>query len=188
MTLLKISPDFVKFMFSFFARFIFSLIFIAAASFGVNAQIDAGTSNGKPKDEDYPKNIKETLAKSRIEREKKDYEELLQYGEEALQLSKDLEQSFADNNQLSAADRKKLDRLEKVFKKIRKELGGDGDEDSDAAEKSPNTFQTAFEVLQENTVKLVDELKKSTRFTISAVAIQSSNLLLKAVRFLRFDN
>jgi hypothetical protein len=31
----------------------------------------------------------------------------------------------------------------------------------------------------------VDELKKTTRFSISAIAIQSSNTVLKLVRFLR---
>jgi hypothetical protein len=40
--------------------------------------------------------------------------------------------------------------------------------------------------LQNNTVKLVDELRKTTRYSVSVVAVESSNLLLKVVRFLRF--
>lgn len=177
-------------MFSSFLRFIFLTAVTAAASLCVNAQIDAGSSSGVPKNEDFPKSIKETLAKQRIEQEKKDYEELLKNGEEAMSLSKNLEKSFVDNNGLSAEDRKKLERLEKIVKKIRKELGGsdssDDDDVIDAEDKSPNSFQTAFKALQESAVTLFDELKKSTRYTISAVAIQSSNLLLKAVKFLRF--
>ena len=163
-------------------------MFITFGALCVNAQIDASTSSGNPKKEEFPKNIQETLAKQRIEQEKKDYDELLMRGEEALQLTQELEKSFADNNTLSATDQKKLDRLEKVVKKIRRELGGDDDdnENSEATEKAPNNLQSAFKSLQDNTVKLVNELKKSTRYTVSVVAIQSSNLLLKVVKFLRF--
>ncbi len=177
-------------MFFILKRFIFLAVFITVASFCVNAQIDASTASGNPRNEDFPKSIKETLAKQRIAQEKKEHDDLLKKGEEALQLSSDLEKSFVDNNSLSVDDQKKLDRLEKIVKKIRKELGGDGDEDiseKDAAEKSPSSMQSAFKVLQDSTVKLVDELKKSTRHTVSVIAIQSSNLLLKVVKFLRFS-
>jgi hypothetical protein len=177
-------------MFFNLIKFVLVMAFIAGAALCVNAQGDASTSNGKPLNEDFPKGIKETLAKQRIEQEKKDHEDLLKNGEEALKLSSDLEKSFADNNRLSLEDQKKLDRLEKIVKKIRKELGGDDDEnvsEKDPAEKSPNSMQTAFKALQDGTIKLVEELKKSTRYTISAVAIQSSNLLLKVVKFLRFS-
>lgn len=149
---------------------------------------DASTSNGKTNSnkEDLPKNIKESLAKSRIEKEKKEYEELLQRSKEALKITEELEKSFSQNNQLSVEDQKKLDRLEKLAKKIRKELGGDADEES---EKKDNLYsmQSALEILQNNSIKLLDELKKATRYTVSVIAIQSSNALIKAVRFLRFS-
>src|ERR671932_694752 len=75
------------------------------------SQIDASTNNGRPQPkEDLPKNIRETLAKQRIEREKKDYEELLERSEEAVKISDELEKSFSDSNQLSTEDQKKLDR------------------------------------------------------------------------------
>lgn len=175
-------------MFFILFRFVLLTCFVAVACLCVNAQTDASGSNGSSKTEDFPKTIKENLAKQRIEQEKKDHEELLKRGEEALQLCNDLEKSFTDNNKLSTDDQKKLDRLEKVVKKIRRELGGDGDTDTEkgAEDKDVNSLQSAFKVLQDNTVMLVDELKKSTRYTISVVAIQSSNLLLKVVKFLRF--
>jgi hypothetical protein len=44
----------------------------------------------------------------------------------------------------------------------------------------------AFKVLQSNTVQLFDEIKKSTRYSVSVVAIQTSNMLLKLVKFIRF--
>ena len=150
------------------------------------AQSDATTRNGVPKKEDLPTGIQESLAKQRIEREKKDFAELLTRGEEAVKLSGELEKSFAQNNQLSLADLKKLDRLEKLVKKIRNEIGGDDDDKSIELDDKPLSVINALQFLQNNTVKLVDELKKTTRYSVSVVAVESSNLLLKVVRFLRF--
>jgi hypothetical protein len=154
------------------------------------SQIDASTSNGKPQKEELPKNIQETLAKQRIARQKKDYEELLQRSEEAVKLSDELEKSFSDSNQISAEDQKKLDRLEKLVKKIREELGADDDGEAEIVEKDkkdePLTVISAFRILQSNTTKLFDEIKKSTPYSVSVIAIQTSNSLLKLVKFLRF--
>jgi len=156
------------------------------------SQSDASTPNGRPpQKEELPKNIRETLAKQRIAREKKDYEELLQRSEEAAKLSGELEKSFENTNKLSSDDEKKLDRLEKLVKKIRSELGGgdDGDQDLIDEDIKPNNssaMQNAFNTLQKNAAQLFDEIKKSTRYSISVVSIQTSNALLRLVKFIRF--
>jgi hypothetical protein len=169
-----------------FSRLIFTLFLITIAVIFVNAQADATTRSGVPQKEDLPKGIQETLAKHRIEREKKDFAELLERGQEAIKLSDELEKSFTENNQLSTEDRKKLDRLEKVVKKIRSEIGGDDDNEVVEVDNKPLSILTALKALKHNTVKLVDELGKTTRHSISVVAVESSNILLKVVRFLRF--
>lgn len=145
--------------------------------------------------EDLPKNIKETLEKKRIEQEKKDHDELLKKAEEALRLSAELQESFKKNNGLSAEDQKKLDKLEKLLKKIRKELGGDDDgeealenDDKKVVEDKNSRVVNALNKLSSASVNLLDELKKTSRFSISAVAIESSNIILKVIRFLRFSN
>ncbi len=167
-----------------FTRTIFTLIFIALAMISANAQTEPSTPGGSQKKEELPKGIQESLAKQRIEREKKDFAELLSRGEEAVKISSELEKSFAQTKQLSTDDRKKLDRLEKIVKKIRNEIGAN-DEESTEAESKPLSVPNALDSLQDNASKLVDELKKNTRYTISVVAVESSNLLLKVVRFLR---
>lgn len=170
-------------IYSFFRLTFIFLVFFGAAV-GVRAQSNVPDASGKSaaQNDDLPKNIKESLAKSRIENEKKDYDELLKRGEEALKLGEELEKSFAQNNRLSSDDRKKLDRLEKLVKKIRKELGGDETDE----EENPSTNQNAVKMLQSKTAALFSELKKATRHTISVEAIESANSLVKAVRFLRF--
>ncbi len=159
--------------------FIFLLFFTLIV--GAEGQISAAEK------EDLPKNIKESLAKSRIEKEKKEYAELLGRGEEALKLSEELEKSFEENNKLSTEDQKKLDRLEKLVKKIRNELGAGGDGEESEAESNPSTIKNALETLQSKTATLFAELKKATRYSVSVMAIQTSNALVKTVRFLRFN-
>ena len=173
-----------------------SLLLIVMSLAGLTAAAQEGQrkiypSDDKPAEEFQPKSFKDMLVKKRIEQEKKEHEELLQRGQEAIEISEQLEQSFSQNNQLSVNDKKKLEDLTVIVKKIRREIGAedDGDEavpdDAVEGEKDPTTLQAAFKVLQTTTVRLVDELKKMSRFTISAVAIRSSNSLLKIVRFIR---
>ncbi len=153
---------------------------------------DASTRSGRPREEERPRGYKEMLAKQRAEREKKDHEEMLERGEEALRIAKQLDTAFQLNKGFSSQDRARLESLEKVVTKIRKELGGDDDQQDDEAstmkradEPKPSTIEEAFRYLQSTTVKLVDELKKTTRFSISVIAIQSSNNVLKLIKFLR---
>ena len=149
---------------------------------------DASTRSGRRSREDKPQGLDEMLAKQRAARDKKDHEEMLERGEEALRLAKQLEASFSQNQDLSRQDKARLESLEVTVRKIREELGGDDDDDDStgaADESKPSTIEEAFKYLQSTTVKLVDELKKTTRFSISAVAIQTSNNVLKLVKFLR---
>lgn len=144
--------------------------------------------------DNQPRTVKEFLAKQRAEKAKKDHEELLKRGEEVTILAEQLETAFERNNQLTSNDLSKLESLEKLVTRIRKSLGGDDDDETEklddgtaviAQEKPAGTLKEAFQSLKETTSKLVDELKKTSRFTVSALAIQSSNSVLKIVRFLR---
>lgn len=175
-------------MFYKFSRLIILAAIILISSSFAFAQFDSPDSSspgGKPNKDDYPKNVQESLAKGRIEREKKDYAELLQNGEEAAKLSDTLEKNFARSSNLSSEDQKNLDRLEKLAKKIRRELGADNADD--AAEDLPSSMSDAFKYLQNSTSQLVDELKKTTRYNISVVAVQSSNSFLKVIKFIRLQ-
>lgn len=175
----------------------FSVVFIAAGVVGAYAQPgipDATTSRpGGRRAIDSPRDLKAMLAKQRAERDKRDHKEMLERGEQALRLANQLEASFAEKNDLTAEDKARLESLQDVVEKIRKELGGDDDGGADdpsymktVDEPRPSTVEEAFKHLQTTTIKLVDELKKTTRFTISAVAIQTSNNVIRLVKFLRF--
>lgn len=176
-------------MFHKLSNLIFITILLFLTVIGVSAQIDApdgGSRNSQSSNkEDFPKTVKESLAKSRIDREKKDYDELLQNSVEASKISESLEKNFTQSSKLSADDQKNLDRLEKLARKIRRELGASDKDDEEEAVK-PSSMLDAFKTLQTSTGSLADEVKKATRYSISVVAIQSSNVFLKVVRFIRF--
>lgn len=169
----------------------FSVLLVMLLGITAYSQTDASTSGDRPRQkEDLPKNIKETMAKQRIAREKKEFKELLEKSEEAVKLSEELEKSFTDSNQLTSEDRKKLERLEKLLKKIRSDLGGDDDGEKEIFDKDEtqesSTMSNALKTLQTNAAQLFSEIKKSTRYSVSVIAIQTSNALLKLVKFIRF--
>lgn len=169
-------------IFRYFCLFSFLLL----TSICVQAQITAETRSGKPAQEEMPTNIKESLAKMKIKKKKEDFAEMIERGEEALKLSEQIANSFNKDQKLSKFDYVKLDRLEKLLKKIRKELGGGDDDEEDESEDKPSTLGDAIKNLRENTVSLFDALQKTTRYSISAAAIQSSNTVLNIVKFMRF--
>jgi len=178
---------------SFLKPFLLTAVLLAAC---ISATAQSDASMGSPSDRKKPnehetKTLNEMLMKQRLIKEKKDHEEMLKRGDEALVLSRQLENAFEQTKNVTDQDKRKLAELERIVTKIRKELGGDDIDDeeenvqSTAEEARPSTLKEAFTFLQSTTVKLVDELKKTSRFSISAVAIQSSNTVLKLVRFLR---
>lgn len=168
-----------------FSKFLFLIFAVGLFTVSVSAQFDVSAPFGKKPEEPLPKNVQESLKKQELKQLKKDYEELLANGEEAVKLSEEVESSYNKHNKLSSADTEKLEKIEKLLKKIRKELGGDDDVSEEEIEK-PATMKNAISTLKENAVSLFDELKKTSRYSISVVAIQSSNTLLNIVRYIRF--
>jgi hypothetical protein len=183
-------------MSSSFVKFLFLAAVLAVATVAGYAQSDlpdaSTSSRGGRRTTDAPKDLKAMLAKQRAERDKKDHKQMLERGEQALRLASQLERSFEETKDLSPEDKARLADLQEVVEKIRKELGGDDDTGADDVEfmkpvdePRPSTMEEGFKYLQTTTVKLVDELKKTTRFTISAIAIQTSNNVIRLVKFLR---
>lgn len=138
-----------------------------------------------PGQEPLPDNIRERMMTLCIEEHKKEFQELIDRSEEVAKLTVEIDDSFQQNKKLSKDDKKKLKEIENLLKKIRKEMRADDDDDDDDKEKPASTLE-AIKELKVNTSNLLDEIKKTTRYSISAAAIQSSNSVLKIVRFLRF--
>ncbi len=139
------------------------------------------------REDDVPKNVLETREKLRIEKEKKDFQEMMDRGEEVLKLTERVEKAFTANGRFSDMELSNIESVEKDVKKIRSDLGGNDDDenlDDVIGDKQP-TIAEAVASLKTTTSALYNELKKTTRFSISAAAIESSNAVLKIVKFLR---
>jgi hypothetical protein len=147
------------------------------------------TRRDRETDPELPKSVAEGIAKQQIDRSVKEHEELLERGDEALLLTEKIDFSLEKNGTFTPKDIENLERLEKVVVKIRNDLGGDSDSEADdkiQKEISKNTdLVQTFQYLRSSTEKLVSELKKTTRHSISVVAIQASNSVIKVARFLR---
>jgi hypothetical protein len=174
------------------------VIIVAAAGFIFHVEAAAQSADGRSpilaprqgEDDDRPRGFKETLERLRIDKEKKEFDEMIGRGEEAARISEELEKAYARNGRLENDELTKVAAVEKLVKKIRSELGGDGDEgeneDKPIVSPAPvNERGEMVKTLRSTTLKLLDELKKTTRFTVSAAAIQTSNAVLKLARFLR---
>lgn len=175
-------------------KYILAILVLALSAVGISAQ----TASNEPwpfpdrrKPDDDNRFVKEMLAKQQTAREKKEYEILVERGETALKLSTELERSFRKKDHLSEVERKKLEEFEKLVSRIRKDLGGADDREAEVEFKekdSPKDVREGFVYLKRSTEELVSEIKRSTRFSVSILAIESSNTLIRLARFLRLTN
>jgi len=168
---------------------LFCLAFAASAVPGQTGADDRPFGFERRREEPVPKNVLETREKMRINKLSKDYAEMLDRGEEVLKLTERVMRSFTANGRLSGVDIATIGSIEKDVKKIRDDLGGDDDDEKvddilSEHDKQP-TVADAVTTLKTTTATLMDELKKTTRFSISAAAIQSTNAVIAITRFLR---
>ena len=123
----------------------------------------------------------------RIKREikfaEREHQQNLDRAKEASDLGQDLAASFKKKSSLSPEDIKKLDKLEKLAKRIRSEAGGA--EDETTIEKKPNNLAEALNCVAEMSSSLNDKVQGTPRQVISATIIDKANVLLELIRIVR---
>lgn len=154
-----------------------------------NTGSDQSVIPGSPasQNETRPKTIEENLEKLRIERENKEFREMLRRGEEALKVADDLAERVSRGTNGLQSFRKELALIEKNLKKIRSDLGGNDDkgqsENGDSSLNGP--VSELMKRLRDDTAELLKQLRQITRFTISAAAIETVNSALRLLRQIR---
>jgi predicted Zn-dependent protease len=127
--------------------------------------------------------VEEMRVKWEIKYAEKERLENLDRAREAAQLGSELYSTFSSNKSLSQTEKKKLDRLEKVTRKIRSNAGGsDGDESDD---KVPTQIEPALKRLSEATTEMRKAVEKTPRQVVSATVIETANEILDIIRFVR---
>jgi hypothetical protein len=125
----------------------------------------------------------EIRAKRMIKMAEKDHQENLDRAKEIQQIGKELKESLQGKSALDRDNLKKIDRLEKLTKKVRGEAGGESEDLSIL--NPPKDLPDAGCQIGEKSESLSKEVLNTPRQVISATVISSANVLLELIRIAR---
>lgn len=125
----------------------------------------------------------EMRAKRAIREAEKEHQQNLDRAEEISQLAKELQQGFKTKNSLDREGLKRLDRLEKLTKKIRGEAGGE--ENEVQIVNRPTDKSAAIAQIAETAESLSKTVQNTPRRVVSASVIDGANVLLELIGILR---
>jgi DNA anti-recombination protein RmuC len=125
----------------------------------------------------------EMIARQELKAAEKDHRENLERAREAAQLSTEIRDAYLQNKTFGRTEEKKLERLEKLTRKIRSEAGGSDGEQTQ--ENVPVQIEPALTRLTELSDKMRKGVEKTPRQVVSAAVIERANELLEIIRYLR---
>ena len=138
---------------------------------------DSDTNFGSPENE--------MRAKLLLKEEKKRYDENVARAREVSQLATQVSEHFDKQRAFNSDDAKRLERIEKLTKRIRNEAGG-SDSDTDAEIKDiPAEMRILVKHVAERADELQKMVEKTPRNVVSAAVIDQANKLLGLVQHLR---
>lgn len=125
----------------------------------------------------------EMLHRAEIRAAEDAHKEMLERAEEAAQLGDQIRASYEKFNALSREDIKKLERLEKLARKIRGASGGS--DDKEKSESIPDKLGSAVSRIAELSGLLKKSVQKTSRLVVSASVIENTNELIELIQQLR---
>lgn len=125
----------------------------------------------------------EMRAKRMLKIAEKEHAENLERAREVAKISAELKSDFAATKTFSPEDKKKLDKVEKLTRRVRSEAGGS---DSEVAlDKYPSDLQSAWTRLAEVSDQMRKEVEKTPRQVVSASVIDHANQILEIIQYAR---
>lgn len=118
-----------------------------------------------------------------VRHEENSHKEMVERAEEVEQIGASLRAAFTQNQALGRDELKKLERMEKLARKIRGNAGGSDDEEK--LKDPPAKLDAAVTRLAEVSEKLHKSVQKTTRLVVSASVIESANELLELIQHIR---
>ena len=125
----------------------------------------------------------EMRVKQSIKLLEKEYKQNVERAREAAELGAQLRDASKEGKPFGRDETKKLERLEKLAKKIRDEAGG-SDEDTSLSN-PPGKLESALSRLADVAESLCKVVEKTPRQVISAAVIEKANVLLQLTRLTR---
>lgn len=126
----------------------------------------------------------EMRARRELKAAEKEHQENLDRAQEAAHLGTELRDAYTNNRSIGREELKKLERLEKLTRRIRSEAGGSDDKDS-SVEKAPPQLETAVSRLAEISEEMRKRVEKTPRQVVSASVIERANELLDIITYIR---
>jgi len=179
-----------KFSVTTFATLLFIVACAAVASAQVPVQKPSPTPQPRPVDGTFKNPDESPLttfeeemkAKREIKIAEKDHEENLNRAKEIGEIAKQLKESSKN----STADRdcfKKIERLEKLTKKVRSEAGGEDEEMTITP--GPADLPAAIKQIAEASETLSKDVQNTPRRVVSTSVISNANVLLQLIKIAR---
>jgi hypothetical protein len=125
----------------------------------------------------------EILLRAQIKHEEDSHKEVVERAGEMAQIGEQILDSYNKSQSLSREDLKKLDRMEKLARKIRSNAGAS--DDSEEIEDPPSQIAAAVKRLAEVSDALNKDVQKTSRLVISAAVIKNSNELIGLIRHIK---
>jgi membrane-associated HD superfamily phosphohydrolase len=125
----------------------------------------------------------EIRAKRAIKLAEKEYKDNLNRAREAAQISTQLRDSYKQNGSLTRDDNKRLERLEKLAKRIRSEAGGSSEDVSPG--EPPRELEATLARLAELSEALRKSVENTPRQVVSASVIEQANVILELIKLTR---
>jgi hypothetical protein len=154
----------------------------AAAQTGPQGVPPADASGQSPRRE-LGSPEEEIMRRAEIKHEEESHKDMVERADEAALIGEQLKDSFRMNKSLNKDDLKKLDRMEKLVRKIRGGAGGSDDEEP--LDNPPQGMDKAVARLAELSDQLNKSVQKTSRLVISAAVINSSNQLIELIKHIR---
>ncbi len=142
-----------------------------------------GTMKGSSDDTPLTTFEEELRAKRAIKLAEKDHEENLKRAREIAQIGKELHDSLKDKPVLDRDSLKKVERLEKLTKKVRGEAGGE-DEEVEIPNR-PADLPATLAQIAEASESLSKDVVDTPRQVVSASVIGKANVLLELIKMVR---
>ena len=161
-----------------------SVLSLAAQNSGLPLPSGASADKSAPGDEQAPSSLSEELrVKRAIKEAEKEYKQHRERAKELCDLGKELDESFHKKQAIDHDDSKKLERIEKLTKRIRDAAGGsDGDT---SIEDTPTDLSVAIGRVAKMSASISEQIYKTPRQVVSATVIANANVLLELIRVIR---
>ena len=125
----------------------------------------------------------EMKAKLAIKYAEKGHQENLERAREIAQIGKELKSAVSNTPILSRESNKKIERLEKLTRKVRGEAGGE-DQEVEIANR-PTDLPSTILRIADATETLSKEVQNTPRQVVSTAVIENANVLLELIKIIR---